>query len=129
METFERLEVWKLARILTMETYKSFRLCRDFSFRDQVQRSAISVGCNIAEGVERNSQAELKNFLGVAKGSAGELRSQIIFALDLEYIDRATFDRLMEISVRVSQMLGGLVRSIERGNLPSRPKIPSPKTP
>jgi four helix bundle protein len=128
METFEKLDVWKLAKMLALDVYRALRQCRDFSFRDQMQRSAISIPCNIAEGVERNSQAELRSFLGVAKGSAGELRTQIIIAKDLDYLEGEAFERLMETSVRVSQMLGGLIRSIETGSLPGRPKIPNPRS-
>ena len=92
-----------------------------------MQRAAVSISCNIAEGVERNSQAEFKNFLGVAKGSAGELRTQIIMAKDLDYLENEGFERLMESSVRVSQMLGGLIRSIETGSLPRRPSALNPR--
>ena len=77
--------------------------------------------------MERNSQAEFKNFLGVAKGSAGELRTQIIMAKDLDYLENEGFERLMESSVRVSQMLGGLIRSIETGSLPRRPSALNPR--
>ena len=125
METFEKLEAWKLAKVLALEVYRGLKNCRDFSFKDQIHRSAVSIPCNIAEGVERNSQAEFKNFLGVAKGSAGELRTQIIMAQELDYLEKETFERLLEASIRVSQMLGGLIRSIERGSLPARPKIPN----
>ena len=123
METFEKLDVWKLAKMLALDVYHALRHCRDFSLRDQIHRAAVSIPCNIAEGAERNSQAEFKNFLGVAKGSAGELRTQLILARELEVLGPEAFDRLMEISVRVSQMLGGLIRSIEKGALPSRPKV------
>ena len=128
METFEKLEAWKLAKVLALEVYRSHKNCRDFSFKDQIHRAAVSIPCNIAEGVERNSQAEFKNFLGFAKGSAGELRTQLILAQDLDYLDKKTFEELLELSVRVSQMLGGLIRSIERGSLPGRPKLPNPRT-
>ena len=127
METFEKLEVWMLAKVLALEVYRCLKNCRDFSFRDQIHRAAVSIPCNIAEGVERNSQAEFKNFLGVAKGSAGELRTQIIMAQELNYLEKEAFERLMEASIRVSQMLGGLIRSIEKGSLPGRPKIQNPK--
>ena len=115
MRTFERLEVWALARNLAVQVYKNFSRCRDFGFRDQICRSAISISSNVAEGVERNSPAEFRNFLGVAKGSAGELRSQLILANDLGYISEINFQSLLDQSVRVSQMLGGLIRSIRDG--------------
>jgi len=127
METFEKLEAWKLAKVLALEVYRSLKNCRDFSFKDQIHRAAVSIPCNIAEGVERNSQAEFKSFLGVAKGSAGELRTQILMAKELDYLEKEAFERLLEASIRVSQMLGGLIRSIERGSLPGRPKIQNPR--
>jgi len=113
------MDVWKLAKMLALDVYRALRQCRDFSLRDQIHRAAVSIPCNIAEGAERNSQAEFKNFLGIAKGSAGEL----------EVLGPEAFDRLIEISVRVSQMLGGLIRSIEKGALPSRPKVVPVKRP
>jgi four helix bundle protein len=115
MRTFERLQVWELARNLAAQVYKNFGGCRDFGFRDQICRSAMSISSNVAEGVERNSPAEFRNFLGVAKGSAGELRSQLILANDLGYIPYDNFQSLLDQSVRVSQMLGGLIRSIQNG--------------
>ena len=113
MRTFEKLEVWELARNLAVQIYKNFGGCRDFGFRDQICRSAMSIASNVAEGVERNSPAEFRNFIGVAKGSAGELRSQLILANDLGYVPKDDFQRLMGQSVRVSMMLGGLIRSIQ----------------
>ena len=115
MKTFERLKVWELARNLAVLVYKNFGGCRDFGFRDQICRSAMSISSNVAEGVERNSLGEFRNFLGVAKGSAGELRSQLILANDLGYIPKEDFQSLLDQSVRVSQMLGGLIRSIQNG--------------
>lgn len=115
MRTFERLEVWRLARNLAVQVYKNFDGCRDFGFRSQICRSAISISSNVAEGVERNSPAEFRNFIGVAKGSAGELRSQLILANDLGYLPKDHFQSLLDQSVRVSQMLGGLIRSIQKG--------------
>ena len=127
METFEKLAAWKLAKTLALDTYRSLRHCRDFALMDQIHRAAVSIPCNIAEGVERNSQAEFKNFLGIAKGSAGELRSQLILAKDLEYLEHEAFERPWEASIRVSQLIGGLIRSIEKGSLPARPRGPSLK--
>lgn len=122
METFEKLDAWKSAKALALDAYRSLKHCRDFSLVNQIQRATISIPCNIAEGVERNSQAEFRSFLGVAKGSAGELRTQLILAKDLEYLEEDAFVRLWEASIRVSQLIGGLIRSIEKGSLPARPK-------
>lgn len=64
MRTFEKLEAWELARNLAVQVYKNFGKCRDFGFRDQICRSAMSISSNVAEGVERNSPSEFRNFPG-----------------------------------------------------------------
>ena len=117
MKTFENLETWQVAKNLAVQVYQAFRHCRDYGFRDQVCRAAVSVPSNVAEGVERISPAEFRNFLGMAKGSAGELRTQLILAEELGYISRGDFLQLLEQSVRVSQLLGGLIRSIQEGRI------------
>ena len=115
MKTFENLEAWQMAKKLTNQVYQAFRHCRDYGFRDQICRAAVSIPSNVAEGVERITPAEFKNFLGMAKGSAREVRSHLILAEELGYISRDEFNQLCEQSVRVSQLLGGLIRSIHEG--------------
>jgi len=115
MKTFENLEAWQMAKKLAVQVYQTFGNCRDYGFRDQICRAAVSVSSNVAEGVERNSPAEFRNFLGMAKGSSGELRSQLILAEELGLISRTNFHQLLEQSVRVSQLLGGLIRFIQNG--------------
>jgi len=90
------------------------RESRDFGFRDQITRAAVSVPSNIAEGVERNSKAEFKNFLGIAKGSAGELRTQITIARELEYFNEQEAKEMFGESVEISRMLHGLIRSLKK---------------
>jgi four helix bundle protein len=75
-ETFENLEVWKEAVELAAHVYERFQACRDFAFRDQIRRASVSISSNIAEGYERDSNAEFIRFLFIAKGSCGEVRSQ-----------------------------------------------------
>jgi four helix bundle protein len=74
------------ARELTRQVYKTFKDLKDFGFKDQIQRAAVSVMSNIAEGFERGTQQELVNYLFIAKGSAGEVRAQLYVALDAEYL-------------------------------------------
>ena len=69
MNGFEDLEVWKKGCRLTVEIYRAFFQCKDYGFKDQVQRSALSVPSNIAEGYERNSPQDFIRFLNIAKGS------------------------------------------------------------
>lgn len=79
-ESFEKLEVWRRSHGLSIEVYRLLADCRDGGFKDQITRSANSISDNIAEGAERTSKAEFKQFLGYAKGSAGETRSQMLRA-------------------------------------------------
>ena len=73
IERFEDIIAWQKAKELTMLIYARFRDSRDYSFRDQLQRAAVSIMNNIAEGFERRSNKELKQFLFISKGSAGEV--------------------------------------------------------
>ena len=94
---FEELEVWRLAREICRDVYKLTKaesLSRNYSFVDQLRRSSGSVMDNIAEGFERGGTKELIYFLSIAKGSNGELRSQIVRAFDQEYICRESYEDL-----------------------------------
>jgi four helix bundle protein len=75
IERFEDIIAWQKAKELSLEIYFVFKICKDFSFRDQIQRAAVSIMNNIAEGYERSSNKEFRNFLFIAKGSCGEVRS------------------------------------------------------
>jgi len=84
----EKLDVWKRACRLSVEIYRYFKESRDFSFKDQITRSALSIGSNIAEGMEKESLNENLRFLEIAKGSIAELITQIYIGIEIEYIDR-----------------------------------------
>ena len=114
METFEKLEVWRRSKDLAVRICRAMRESRDFGFRDQITRAAVSVPSNIAEGVERNSKAEFRNFLGIPKGSAGELRTQITNARELEYFSVQEADEMIGESVEISRMIHGLIRSLKK---------------
>jgi len=81
IEKFENIIAWKKAEELTIVIYSQFKDCRDFSFRDQIQRASVSIMNNIAEGFERRTNKEFINFLYIAKGSGGEVRSMLNLAL------------------------------------------------
>ena len=84
----EKLDVWKRACCLSVEIYRHFKESRDFSFKDQITRSALSIGSNIAEGVEKESLNENLRFLEIVKGSIAELITQIYIGIEIDYIDR-----------------------------------------
>ena len=94
---FEDLEIWKEARRLAKEIHfiaVETDLKNDFRFRDQIKASSGSVMDNIAEGFERNGNLEFRQFLSIAKGSAGETRSQLYRVLDYNYINVEKFDNI-----------------------------------
>lgn len=94
---FEDLEIWKEARRLAKEIYLisvETELKTDFRFRDQIKAASGSVMDNIAEGFERNGNLEFRQFLSIAKGSAGETRSQLYRAFDCNYISEDKFNQL-----------------------------------
>ncbi len=114
MDGFEDLEVWKKGCRLTIQIYRSFAQCKDFSFKDQVQRSALSVPSNIAEGYERNSPKDFIRFLNIAQGSIGELRTQLYIAREISYLKNDLTVELLNKSKEISAMLSGLKKSIRK---------------
>jgi four helix bundle protein len=94
---FEDLEIWKEARRLAKEIYNisiETDLKTDFRFKDQIKASSGSIMDNIAEGFERNGNIEFRQFLSIAKWSAGETRSQLYRVLDYNYINQEQFEIL-----------------------------------
>ncbi len=124
IDRFEGLEVWKDARRLANLIYKvtgESRLAKDFGLRDQMRRAAVSVMSNIAEGFESRTQAMFIEFLGRAKGSAGELRSQAYVALDQLHLLQAQFDEVYQLVESCSKQLAGLMKYLE--SKPNTPRI------
>jgi four helix bundle protein len=117
---FEDLEVWKKARALAASIYDCSRcgsFAKDYGLRDQIRRAAVSVGSNIAEGYERGGNREFVQFLSQAKGSCGEVRAQLHFALDQDYLSVQLHRDLVDRSKEVSRMLAGLIRHIRSSDL------------
>ena len=116
-QTFEELGVWQEARELVKQVYavtgaKAFR--RDFGLRDQMTRAATSTMSNIAEGFERASRKEFIQFLNIAKGSKGEVRSQLYVAFDQEYLDAVKFEELRDAAVKLSRRVASFIRYLEK---------------
>jgi four helix bundle protein len=107
---FEDLEVWKKAVKLSGEIYKELRQLKDYGFKDQITRSGLSIASNIAEGFERESQKENINFLSYAKGSSGELRTQIYIGMDISYIKKELGEGWLKEVREISSMLNGLIK-------------------
>lgn len=109
---FERLEGWQRAKALSVAMYRIFADCNDFGFRNQLTRSGLSVPSNIAEGMERLGGAEKRYFLGVAKASCAELRTQLLIGKEIDYIDCELADRWIAETRELSRMLAGLINRI-----------------
>lgn len=106
--SFEDLKVWKDSRILVSLIYKitsNSNFSRDYGLRDQIQRAAVSVMNNIAEGFERNNNKEFLKFLLYSKGSVGEVRSISYVAKDLNYISEESFNEIKSLAVDISKQL------------------------
>lgn len=110
MDALERLEVWKRSCRLAVDLSQTLSESREFGFRDQVTRSALSVPSNIAEGYERDSDRELARFLRIAKGSCGELRTQLYIGLEAGFIDSRQAKLMIQEAIEISRMLQGLIR-------------------
>ena len=115
MSSFEDLEVWKRAVVLSADLYKQLRDLRDYGFEDQLTRAGLSVASNIAEGMERDSNADKARHLTIARSSRGEVRTQVYIGLNVGYIDGDIGRRWIKESQEISAMLVGLSRSITDG--------------
>lgn len=112
IERFEDIIAWQKSKELILIIYKQFKDNRDFGFRDQIQRAAISIMNNIAEGFERMGNKEFKKFLYIAKGSCAEVRSMLYLALDLRYITQSDFGRIYNLSREISKLLSGFIKTL-----------------
>jgi four helix bundle protein len=111
-QSFEDLEVRQRGCRLTVDIFKAFQPWREFTLKDQIQRAALSIPSNVAEGAERGSNKDFAHFLNIAKGSCGELRTQLYIARKLDIIDKTASEKLITESKELSAMLEGLRRSI-----------------
>ena len=111
IQGFEDLIAWKKARALTKEIYRVSRsgnFARDFGLTGQIQRAAVSVMANIAEGFERAGLRDFNRFVCMAKSSCAEVRSHLYVALDSQYLSDESFKKLNAQAYEVSKILGGL---------------------
>ncbi len=110
--SFEKLAVWQRSSRLCVDIYKTTSHLRDFGFKDQITRSALSIPSNISEGMERTSQKERKYFLSVARGSAAEARTQAYIGIEIGYINKDKGLSWIAELKELSSMLQGLINSI-----------------
>ena len=117
IERFEDLIAWQKARALTHSVYKATQqgtFARDFGLSGQIQRAAVSVMSNVAEGFERGKRGEFHQFLSTAKASCAEVRSQLYVALDVGYLSDSVFGTLLLQAEEVARIVGGLRASVAK---------------
>ena len=112
-QSFEDLEVWKRGCQLAVRVYERLGECRDFGMRDQMQRAAVSIPANIAEGYERRGKDFLR-FLTIARGSAAELRTQAYIAAKIGLLTIEKMNEIVAELIEITKMIVGLAKSIRR---------------
>ncbi|MBB4800677.1 four helix bundle protein [Flavobacterium nitrogenifigens] len=116
-KSFEEINSWQKSRIFNKKIYlitENSTFKKDFDFVRQIRRASLSISSNIAEGFERNTDKEFVYFLYVAKASAGEVRSQLYLAFDLEYIIKEEFEMLLESITEISKLLSGFIKYLSQ---------------
>ena len=110
---FEDIEGWRRARELARSIYllsADGSFSRDYAFRDQVRRAAVSIMANVAEGFGRGGNREFIQFLGHARGSCAELKSHLYLARDANYISEENFASLYKLAAEIEKLISGLMR-------------------
>jgi four helix bundle protein len=116
---FEEIESWKTSRQLTMLVYKFVdqgAFAKDYGLKDQIRRASVSIMSNIAEGFESRTNIQFVNYLGHAKASSGEVRSQLYVALDLKYISQEQFAEAYELADKASRQIRRFIEYLEKNS-------------
>lgn len=117
--SFEDIDTWKLARVLTEDIYNLFKntpLGKDFALRDQMNRSSGSIMDNIAEGFGREGNKEFIHFLTYSKGSCLELKSQLYRCFDRNYISKTDFELYKQKTTEIDNKIGGLIAYLKKSS-------------
>jgi four helix bundle protein len=109
----EKLDVWKRSCRLSVEIYNYFKECKDYGFKDQITRSSLSIGSNIAEGMEKESNREKIRFIEIAKGSCAELLTQIYIGIEISYIEKDLGFKWIKELNEILKMLSGLKKNLQ----------------
>ncbi len=111
---FENLLVWQRSVLLTQKIYFHFNVSDDFGFRNQIQRAAISISNNIAEGFDRKSDREFKRYLSIALGSLSEVKSMVLTAFHLNYINEVVQQELIAQIDTIGKMTNSLINFLTK---------------
>ncbi|MBR0065708.1 MAG: four helix bundle protein [Paludibacteraceae bacterium] len=120
IQRFEDMIVWKEARTLSKDIYAAFRQNTDRGFKDQIQRAAVSIMNNIAEGFDRSKfskdNKQFISFLNIANGSCGEVKSMLYLAQDLDYLSLGDAEFLRDKCLNISSKLNNLLKTLQDNN-------------
>ena len=122
IESFTDIEAWKQARLFVANVYDIFsqgNSQKDFGFRDQIQRAAVSIMSNIAEGFDSGSKKSFIQFLTYSYRSASEVESLLFVALDIHYIDVNQHNELMSQLNSIKKLIGGFIRYLKNSQNPN----------
>jgi four helix bundle protein len=126
-KSFEEILAWQKARELTKFIYivsSSDKFDKDFSLKDQIRRSAVSVMANIAEGYDRRGDKEFVRFLNIAKGSLSEVKSHLFVAFDIGYVNNGKLESLFNLIDEIAKLISGLIKYL-KSNLDTKNKKPT----
>ncbi len=110
---FEDLIAWQKGQDLAIDVYKNFTSCKDWEFRNQLTRAVVSISNNIAEGFDRNTNREFKQFLHISRASCSEVKSMLYLARRLGYLPDDKAGILINQSVEISRIINGLIKSLK----------------
>lgn len=116
IQTFTDLNAWKEGHAMVLYVYEvtdNFPSSQRFSLVNQIQRAAVSVTSNIAEGFSRNSNKEKINFYYISLGSLTEMQNQILIAKDLHFCSEESYQKIADQSIIVSKLVNGLIKSLK----------------
>ncbi len=119
IECFEDLFIWQKGIEFAKEIYlitEKKGLKNDFGLKNQMRDAAVSIPTNIAEGFERRSRKEYLNFLNIAKGSSGEMRSLLYVAFEIGYLDKDEHKYLRERTKFLSGSISNHMKAISNAN-------------
>ena len=120
IQNFEELIIWQEARKICTRIYADFKRIRDYGFNDQIQRAAVSIMNNIAEGFDRSKitkdNKQFISFLNIASGSCGEVKSMLYLAQDLNYLSQEEAEKLRSDCISISAKITGLVLTLQDNN-------------
>ncbi|MDR0560241.1 MAG: four helix bundle protein [Prevotellaceae bacterium] len=126
IQKFEDIIAWQKAQDLAVKVYQTFNLTKDYGFKDQICRAAVSVSNNIAEGFERNSDADFVRFLNYSLGSNSEVKSMLFLANRLNYISNDQKVEFVNQTEEIAKIIKGLKKSLKK-LFPYSPRLLKPQ--